>query len=62
MDVALGKLQRKGVETKPENVERFSPLGLKHINLHGWSSFVVPETTMCGGQRLLRAPNELEGA
>jgi hypothetical protein len=41
-------------------VERLSPLGFKHINLHGRYSFSVPEPILRGEQRPLRDPNELE--
>ena len=60
MDAALGQLEREGVAVKAEDVERLSPLGFKHINLHGRYSFTVPEPIMRGEQRPLRDPNEFE--
>ena len=60
MDAALARLAREEVEVKPEDVERLSPLGFKHIHLHGRYSFSVPEPIMRGEQHPLRDPNELE--
>ncbi len=60
MTPALVQLAREEVEVKPEDVERLSPLGFKHINLHGRYSFSVPEPIMPSEQRPLHDPNELE--
>ena len=43
MDAALAHLQRAGVEVKPEDVARLSPLGHEHINVLGRYSFALAD-------------------
>jgi hypothetical protein len=54
MDAALTHLRRTGVEVKPEDVARLSPLGHEHINVLGRYSFALAEGIAQGELRPLR--------
>jgi TnpA family transposase len=54
MDAALAHLRRTGVEVKPEDVARLSPLGHEHINVLGRYSFALAEGIAQGELRPLR--------
>lgn len=56
MDRVLAHLSSLGVETKPEDVARLSPLGFHHLNLHGHYHFALPEFITRGEFRALREP------
>ena len=58
MDAALTELCRRGVETKPEDVARLSPLGHENINFLGRYSFALPESVARGELRPLSDPEE----
>ena len=48
----------EGMEVKPEDVARLSPLIHKHINFQGRYSFALSESVARGGLRPLRDPYE----
>jgi hypothetical protein len=49
-------------DVKPEDVDRLSPLGLKHINMLGRYAFTLPDPVARGELRPLRDPLvELDG-
>jgi TnpA family transposase len=56
MDAAISKLKTTGMELKPEDLARLSPLGYKHINMLGRYSFALPESIQQGELRSLREP------
>jgi TnpA family transposase len=58
MDAALDHLRRRGVETKPEDVARLSPLGHENINFLGRYSFALTESVARGELRSLHEPEE----
>jgi len=60
MDAALNHLRSTGVEVKPEDVARLSPLGHANINLLGRYQFAVPEAVLRGELRPLRDPSVLD--
>ena len=61
MDAALDHLRRRGVETKPEDVARLSPLGHENINFLGRYSFALTESVARGELRPLHDPEETGG-
>ena len=61
MDAALAHLRRRGVETKPEDVARISPLGHENINFLGRYSFALSDSIARGGLRPLHDPQETGG-
>jgi len=58
MDAALAHLRLKGVETKPEDVARLSPLGHENINFLGRYSFALSESVARGELRPLHDPKD----
>ena len=58
MDAALAHLRRTGVEVKPEDVARLSPLGHEHINVLGRYSFALAESIAQGELRPLRRSDD----
>jgi hypothetical protein len=54
MDAALVHLRRTGVEVKPEDMARLSPLGHEHINVLGRYSFALADGIAQGEWRPLR--------
>jgi TnpA family transposase len=56
MESALNQLRAEGMEVKPEDVARLSPLIHKHINFQGRYSFALSEAVAQGGLRPLRDP------
>ena len=58
MEAALNQLRAEGMEIKPEDVARLSPLIHKHINFQGRYSFALSESVARGGWRPLRDPYE----
>jgi hypothetical protein len=44
MEAALNYVRAEGIEVRPEDVARLSPLGSKHINFLGQYSFDLAET------------------
>src|SRR5439155_2398918 len=58
MDAALAHLRRHGVETKPEDVARLSPLGHDNINFLGRYSFALSDSVAGGELRPLRDPED----
>jgi TnpA family transposase len=58
MDAVLAHLRHRGVETKPEDVARLSPLGHENINFLGRYSFALAESVARGELRPLRDPEE----
>ena len=58
MDAALAHLRRRGVETKPEDVARLSPLGHENINFLGRYSFALSDSIARGELRPLHDPQE----
>ena len=59
MEVALNQLRAEGMEVKPEDVARLSPLIHKHINFQGRYSFALSEAVARGDLRPLRDPYKL---
>ncbi|HEY6408450.1 MAG TPA: transposase, partial [Ktedonobacteraceae bacterium] len=57
---ALDELRVQGAIIRPEDVERLSPLGTRHINLEGTYHFSLPETVAQGQRRPLRQPSSSE--
>jgi TnpA family transposase len=60
MEAALEQLRAEGVEVRPEDVVRLSPLQISHINMLGRYAFLLAEAVANGGMRPLRNPNEDE--
>ena len=60
MDAALSHLRSQGVETKPEDVARLSPLADKHFNVLGRYHFTVTDAILRGELRPLRHPDAPE--
>jgi TnpA family transposase len=60
MDAALSHLRSQGVETKPEDMARLSPLAEKHFNVLGRYHFTVTESVLRGNLRPLRLPDAPE--
>jgi hypothetical protein len=58
MEAALNQLRAEGMEVKPEDVARLSPLIHQHINFQGRYSFALAEAVARGGFRPLRDPSE----
>jgi TnpA family transposase len=58
MEAALNQLRAEGLEVKPEDVARLSPLLHKHLNFQGRYSFALSESVARGGLRPLRDPYE----
>ncbi len=58
MEAALNQLRAEGLEIKPEDVARLSPLSHKHMNFQGRYSFALSESVARGGLRPLRDPCE----
>ncbi len=56
----LDTLRAEGVEVRPEDVARLSPLGFDHITILGRYQFVVPESVQRGEFRPLRPPTARE--
>ena len=54
MEAALKELSRAGYAVHPEDVARLSPLGRRHLNVHGRHAFVLPEAVAQGQLRPLR--------
>ena len=54
MEAALKELSRAGYAVYPEDVARLSPLGRRHLNVHGRHAFVLPEAVAQGQLRPLR--------
>lgn len=59
MEAALAHLRAVGVEVRPEDVERLSPLGYAHINLLGRYHFALSESLAPDQLRPLRDPTNL---
>jgi hypothetical protein len=60
MQDALDELRAQGAIIRPEDIERLSPLGTRHINLEGKYHFTLPETVAQGHRRPLRQPSSSE--
>lgn len=60
MDAALNHLRSQGVETKPEDVARLSPLRNRHFNVLGRYRFSVTDAILKGEMRPLRNPEDPE--
>ena len=60
MDRALARLRAEGALVLPADVERLSPLGYRHINVLGRSSFALPEAQRRGEPRPLHDPARTE--
>jgi TnpA family transposase len=58
MDVALGQLRTEGNVPMDQDIERLSPLGHDHLNLHGRYYFGLPEAVLRGELRPLRDPRD----
>ena len=58
MEVALNRLRADGVEVRPEDVARLSPLAHEHINMLGRYHFTLAETIAGGELRPLRDPSD----
>jgi TnpA family transposase len=56
IEAALNQLRAEGMEVKPEDVARLSPLIHKHMNFQGRYSFALSESVARGGLRPLRDP------
>ncbi len=60
MDAALNQLISEGYSVKPEDVDRLSPLGLKHINMLGRYAFTLPDFVARGELWPLRDPSSAD--
>jgi TnpA family transposase len=60
MEAALNYVRAEGVDMRPEDVARLSPLGYKHINFLGQYSFDLAETVAQGALRPLRTSADLQ--
>ncbi len=58
MERALEHVRHNGVDVHWEDIERISPLGHEHINLHGRYHFGLPEEVQRGELRKLRDQND----
>ena len=58
IEAALNRLRADGVETKPEDVARLSPLAHEHINMLGRYHFTLAEPIVRGELRPLRDPSD----
>lgn len=58
VDAAVRHLQAKGVEVRPEDVARLTPLSFQHINFHGRDYFNLDERVDRGALRPLRDPSQ----
>ncbi|MDP2734761.1 MAG: Tn3 family transposase, partial [bacterium] len=58
MNAALNHLRNEGVEVRPEDVARLSPLGHENINFLGRYSFTLAEPVAKGEMRPLNNPEE----
>ena len=58
MDAALKQLRKEGYLVRDEDEARLAPTLLKHINMMGKYSFVMPESVARGELRPLRDPSE----
>ncbi len=59
MEAAIQHLRQQGIDVRPEDVERLSPLGHIHINMLGRFFFDLPESVQRGAMRALRTFNDL---
>jgi hypothetical protein len=57
MEAALSHLRATGVQVKPEDVARLSPLVSKNFHLLGRYQFSLSEALLQGALRPLRDPN-----
>jgi TnpA family transposase len=60
MERALRQLQGYGLDVRPEDIARLSPLGFQHVNMLGRYSFNLPESLARGELRPLRDSNDPE--
>jgi TnpA family transposase len=60
MNSALTHLQKQGLEAKPEEIARLSPLGHAHINMLGRYHFELSEALLKGEMRPLRNLSEID--
>ena len=58
MQAALNQLRADGVEVRPEDVARLSPLTHEHINMLGRYHFALAEPIARGELRPLRDPSD----
>jgi TnpA family transposase len=58
MEAALNRLRADGVEVRPEDVARLSPLSYEHINMLGRYHFTLAEPIARGELRPLRDPRD----
>jgi Tn3 transposase DDE domain len=57
MDAALSHSRSQGVETKPEDMARLSPLADEHFNVHRRDHFTVTDSILRDELRPLRGYN-----
>ena len=57
MDAALNQLRAEGLDVRPEDVARLSPLGFDHINMLDRYAFILPDQIARGELRPLRDPH-----
>ena len=50
------QLRAEGLDVRPEDVARLSPLGFEHINMLGRYAFILPDAVARGELRPLRNP------
>jgi TnpA family transposase len=60
MDAALSHLRSQGVEIKPEDIARLSPLSDRHFNVQGRFHFTVTDSILRGELRPLRNPDSID--
>ena len=60
LDQVLTALQAEGVEVRPEDAARLSPLGHRQFNLLGRYHFTLPEALARGERRPLRDPTTVD--
>jgi Tn3 transposase DDE domain len=58
LDAALTQVRASSMPVKPEDLERFSPLLLDHVNVLGRYDFALTESVRKGRLRPLRTPDE----
>jgi hypothetical protein len=60
MDAAINHLRSTGVEVKPEDVARLSPLTSRQFHMQGRFHFNVTEEILRGEMRPLRDPETMD--
>ncbi len=60
MESVLQYLRQQGMDIRPEDMERLSPLGHIHIQMLGRFFFDLPESVQLGAMRFLRIASDFD--